>query len=121
MNTRRENARRVEEENVNQRVPQGNQAPQSNQAPVDPSAMSNDEVKSTFQMLAHPLEAQANSYIGHHVNPNMSTVASRLRDFGRMNPHEFLGSKVEEDPQRFIDEVSKYLMLWGCLRRRRRS
>ena len=32
-------------------------------------------------------------------------MTSRLRYFAKMNPHIFLGSKVGEDPQEFIDEV----------------
>lgn len=32
-----------------------------------------------------------------------------LRDFVRMNPPIFLGSKVNEDPQEFLDEVYKVL------------
>ncbi|XP_049368428.1 uncharacterized protein LOC125833329 [Solanum verrucosum] len=48
MNTR-ENTRRMEEENVNERVPpqgpQGDRVPQGNQVPVDPSAISNEEIR----------------------------------------------------------------------------
>ena len=36
-------------------------------------------------------------------------MTSRLRDFVRMNPHVFLGSKVGEDPQEFLDGVYKVL------------
>ncbi|WMV24398.1 hypothetical protein MTR67_017783 [Solanum verrucosum] len=34
----------------------------------------------------------------------MGTTATRVRDFTGMNPLEFHGSKVEEDPQQLIDE-----------------
>ncbi|XP_049348530.1 uncharacterized protein LOC125813083 [Solanum verrucosum] len=81
MNTIRANARRMEEEIVNEGVPpqgpKGDQVPQGNQVLVDPPAMSNEEV--------------------------------RLRDFVRMNPPVFLGSKVGEDPQEFVDEMYKVL------------
>ncbi|WMV32807.1 hypothetical protein MTR67_026192 [Solanum verrucosum] len=34
-------------------------------------------------------------------------------DFPRMNPPEFHGSKVDEDPQEFIDGMFKIVELWG--------
>ena len=40
-------------------------------------------------------------------NPNIRTTASGIRNFTRMNPPTFFGSKVEEDPQRFVDKVFK--------------
>ncbi|KAK4733448.1 hypothetical protein R3W88_007709 [Solanum pinnatisectum] len=40
-------------------------------------------------------------------------MASRLRDFVRMNPLVFLGSKVGEDPQEFVDEVYKVVNVIG--------
>ena len=40
-------------------------------------------------------------------------MPSRLRDFIRMNPPTFYGSKVKEDPQEFIDEVYKIILgIW---------
>ena len=39
------------------------------------------------------------------------TPTSRVRDFTRINPPEFYGSKVEENSQEFIDEVYKVLAI----------
>ena len=40
-------------------------------------------------------------------------MAFRLRDFTRMNPPTFYGSMFDEEPQKFIDEVSKILLAMG--------
>ena len=40
-------------------------------------------------------------------------MASNLRDFTRMNPPTFYGSKVDEDPQEFLDEVYEVLYSMG--------
>uniref|UniRef100_M1DCG0 Gag-pol polyprotein n=1 Tax=Solanum tuberosum TaxID=4113 RepID=M1DCG0_SOLTU len=102
MNTRKANARRMKGDNVNE------EAPQANQAPINPLAMLDVEVRSTFQILAQALTtqaqavtAQANRDVVTHVN----SAASRVRDFARINPPEFHGSKVEKDPQEFVEEV----------------
>ena len=56
--------------------------------------------------------AQANREVVPHSH-QQSTMASRLRDFTRMNPPTFHGSKVDDDPQDFIDEVSKIIFAKG--------
>lgn len=40
-------------------------------------------------------------------------MASCLRDFTRMSPHTLFGSKVNEDPKDFLDEVYKILYSMG--------
>ncbi|KAG5615102.1 hypothetical protein H5410_014926 [Solanum commersonii] len=102
MNTRRANARRMEEDNVNQEAPQ---------TWIDPLAMSNVEVRSDFQMLVQALTTQAQ--VVTHVNPYVNSAASRVRDFSQINPPKFYGSKVKDDSQRFIDEVYKVLVIMG--------
>ncbi|WMV32754.1 hypothetical protein MTR67_026140 [Solanum verrucosum] len=101
MDTTRANARRMEEENMNEGVPlQGPQEPQVPQTPIDAGAMTNVEIRSALQILTQAMTTQVNRDTRTHVNPNVCTTASRIRDFTRMNPPMFYGSKVEEDPSR---------------------
>ena len=53
--------------------------------------------------------------------PHTPTPASTVRDFMRMNPLDFNGSKVDEDPQEFIDEVYKVLSIRVLDQRRKHS
>ncbi|XP_049358306.1 uncharacterized protein LOC125822878 [Solanum verrucosum] len=108
MNTRRGNAGRTQEENVNEGAP-----PQDPQAPNEEGALTNVDITSALQTLTHVLTTQVTRYDRAHKNPNASTTASRIRDFTRMNPPKFYGSKVDEDPQGFIDEVFKVLNVMG--------
>ena len=49
--------------------------------------------------------AQMNREVGPGVPQQAKSMASRLRDFSRMNLPMFFGSKSDEDPQDFLDEV----------------
>ena len=46
-------------------------------------------------------------------NPIGGMGATRVREFLRMNPPEFYGSKVDEDRNGFIDQVYKLLAIMG--------
>ena len=41
-------------------------------------------------------------------------MADRLREFKRINPPIFIGSKTSEDPQEFVDEVHKIMVDMGA-------
>ncbi|WMV29202.1 hypothetical protein MTR67_022587 [Solanum verrucosum] len=104
------NARRNEEDMVDQEVP-----PQAPQASIDPLGenVTNAEFRLTLQILAQAMMAQVNREVVTPMNPIVGTTTSRVRDFMTMNPPKFYGSKVEENPQGFIDEVYKVLAIMG--------
>ncbi|XP_049391523.1 uncharacterized protein LOC125855918 [Solanum stenotomum] len=55
--------------------------------------------------------------MGPRVNSLKNTMATRLRDFVRMNPLVFLSSKVGEDPQEFLDKLYKIVNAMGVTSR----
>ena len=123
MNRRRKSARRVGEEiaNVGATLLGNRNSPQvqvvaSDQVPVNPLAMTDGEARKTlFHMEKsittqdRAITAQANRDVVPRENQHASTMASCLRDFVKMNPPMYFGSKVNEDPQDFLHEVYKIL------------
>ncbi|XP_049378245.1 uncharacterized protein LOC125843042 [Solanum stenotomum] len=83
--------------------------------------MTNVEIRAALQTLTQVMTVQAqavttqaqaktahaNRKVGPRANPNASTMTSRLRDFTKMKPLIFLGSKMNENPQEFLEEVYK--------------
>ena len=65
-------------------------------------------------MQAQAMTAQVKRQDVQRENPPVRSMADRLRDFTRMNPPIFTGSKTSEDPQEFIDEVHKILVAMGA-------
>ena len=62
---------------------------------------------------AQAMTTQANRDVAPRPHQQVTTMASNLRDFTRMNPPTFYGSKVDEDPQEFLDEVYEVLYSMG--------
>ena len=93
MNTKRNNARRAIEENLNEVVPP--QDPENPQVPIKDGVMCNVKIRSAilsfFQVLATQLARDKNV----KVRSNANARPSRIRDFTMMNPLTFYGSKVE--------------------------
>ena len=85
--------------------------------------MSDGEIREAFLNLTQYMDTQAhaattqaqtmttqeNREVAPRVNQNASTMAFHLIDFTRMNPLMFFGSKVNEDPHDFLDEVYNIL------------
>ena len=100
MNTRRTAINRVGEEIANTRsTPQHNrnalqvQAAVNDQVPVNPSAMTDGYVREALLQMAQAITTQvqaitakANMEVVPRENQRASTMASRSRDFTRMNP-----------------------------------
>ena len=59
------------------------------------------------------MASQINLTMVPRLNVVEHTMTSRFRDFVRMNLPMFLGSKVDDDPQKFLDAVYKVLSVMG--------
>ena len=91
--------------------PRGEQVPlleedaNMEQAFVYPPLLTDEYIKAALIQLAQAdtVQAQAmmvkaNRELVPHPHQQVTTMASRLRDFTRINPPTFYGSMVEEDP-----------------------
>ncbi|TMW88249.1 hypothetical protein EJD97_018851 [Solanum chilense] len=120
MNTNRNVVRRVEEEAAG-----GNQTPPLApaariQVSVKPARFTDSEVREALLHMAQAINTEAQAVTAQATkegdpreNLHASTMASRLRDFTRMNPPIYNGSKTKEDPQEFVDEVHKIVCAMG--------
>ena len=73
----------------------------------DPQELINRNIRESLLALARAMTTHVNLSMVPRANVVESTMTSRLREFVRMNPHIFLGSKVGEYSQEFIDAVYK--------------
>ena len=85
--------------------------------------MVDGEIRLAFVILAKYITAKAkavatqsqsimdiaNRTVGPCVQEHDCTMAYRLKGFTRMNPPKFIGSKVDEDPHDFLNEIYKIL------------
>ena len=75
--------------------------------------MSKDEIRVDIYSLTQVLANQVSRDSMVQVNPNASTSALKISYFTSMNPSTFFGSKMEDDPKGFTDEVFKVLDSMG--------
>ena len=73
--------------------------------------MSNRQIREDLIAIARAVTVKANLNMMPKVVER--TMKSGVRDSVRMNPSIFLGSKVNEDPQEFLDGVYKVLSAMG--------
>ena len=78
----------------------GNQNP-----PQAPAELTDAEVRASLAQMAQAITMQAqamttqvNQHDVQRENPPVRSMANRLRDFTRINPSIFSGSKTSEDP-----------------------
>ena len=79
--------------------------------PEDPLGehVSHAEFRAVFTTLAQSMAAQNERPPVISANPVANPKTARVWDFTRMNPPSFHGSKSDEDPQEFIDQVQKVI------------
>ena len=82
-----------------------------------PPEFINRDFREALLALAQVVTTQVNLSMFPWVKVVERTMTSRLRDFVRMNPLIFLGFKVGEDPQEFLDGVYKVLSAMGVTSR----
>ena len=107
--------------------PQELHVPQVFPMPQDPFVegdMTNAELRDALMNLTQLMTAQAQVVNNHFVaqanqgfesQPNVSTPASRIRDFMRMNPPTFHGTKVDDDPHGIINDVFILVDVMGVI------
>ena len=71
--------------------------------------LSNSDIRDVLLTLAEAMTSKENLSMVPWMNVMEITMSSKLRDYMRMNPPIFIGSKVGEDPQEFQDGVYKVL------------
>ena len=95
-----------------EQVPQGDQVPiggQGNDVLVVPPELSYRDIREAFLALSRVVTTQANFSMVCRMDVAESNMKYQLREFVRMNPHIFHGSKVGEDPHEFLNGVCKVL------------
>ena len=83
---------------------------------VNQAVLTDGEVRATLDQMAQDITAQEQAITAQDTrecawreNPHACTMANNLRDFSRMNPPVYFGSRTNEDRQEIVNEVHKFL------------
>ena len=90
----------------------GNQPAPHSEDPLD-EYVSHVEFRAAFTTLDQLVAAQNEWPTIIPTNPVANSAAARIRDFTRMNPPTFLGSKADKNPQEFLEQVHKVTDFMG--------
>ena len=95
---------------------------------VNPAALMDGEVRAAMVQMAQDITTQAQAITLHATRegaswdkPHDITIASRLKDFPRMNPAIYLGCKINEGPSSLWMRYKKFSVPWVLIKRRRMS
>ncbi|TMX04113.1 hypothetical protein EJD97_011538, partial [Solanum chilense] len=134
MNTRRNVARRLEEEIANEGVPpRGNPVPSleedvnDDQVPVNPPPLTDGYIMDALIHMAQSITTQAQAIttqaqalMAHanrdtilRANQYVGTMESRLSDFTWMSPPAFYGPRLKKTPESSLMKPTRSFMLWG--------
>ncbi|TMW99834.1 hypothetical protein EJD97_001873 [Solanum chilense] len=134
MNTRRNEARRLDEEIANAGAPpRGNQVPpleedvNDDQASVNPPPLTDGDIRAALLHMAQAITtqvqavltqaqamtAQANREVVPRANQHVGSMTSHLRDFTTMNPPTFFGPRLMNTPKSSFIKSTRSFMLWG--------
>ncbi|TMX00631.1 hypothetical protein EJD97_000434 [Solanum chilense] len=92
--------------------------PAASEMLVNPSGLANGKVRKTLVEMAQAINLQAQAMIAQveqqgvpSENPPARTMANRLRDFTRMNPPIYTGSKIVEN----LEEECRVAMMHASM------
>ena len=73
-----------------------------------------DQMEQAITKQAQSITDQINRQNVIRYNPAVHSMADSLRDFMRMNPRIFIGSKTSQDPLEFEDKVHRIFVAMGA-------